>query len=67
MRTIFSSLALMPALAGPAMAHAGDHTGFSLEGLVAHFMSQPDHAAGLALALVVLVAAGVWLWRSKRT
>ncbi len=67
MRTILTSLLAVPALAGPAMAHAGDHGGFSVEHLVAHAVGAPDLAAALALSAVVLVAVAVRLHRTRRS
>ena len=49
------------ATASPALAHPGDH---GTSGL-GHFLTQPDHLALLALALLVGVALVVKRWRQR--
>ncbi|WP_170971814.1 hypothetical protein [Rhodobacter sp. SY28-1] len=54
------SLLLLLASASPALAHPGDHTTTG----PAHFLTEPDHLALIALALVVVV--GVVIKRRSR-
>lgn len=54
MKKLFTALALIPST---ALAHPGDHRA---DGLL-HFLSQPDHAALIALGVAVLGYA-VWKW-----
>ena len=55
MKKVFTLFAFAPSC---AFAHPGDHSG---DGLI-HFLSQPDHAALIALGAAVLGYA-VWkLW-----
>lgn len=55
MKKLFALVALTPSA---ALAHPGDHRGDGLW----HFLSQPDHAALIALGAAVLGYA-VWkLW-----
>jgi hydrogenase/urease accessory protein HupE len=57
-RILLVALILMPL---PALAHTGDHAGSGL----LHFLSEPDHLALMALALVVAVALAL-KYRSRR-
>lgn len=43
-------------VAGPALAHPGDHSGFSWSALGEHLL-EPDHLAFIVLALAVAVLA----------
>lgn len=58
MKRLFAVFALTPST---ALAHAGDHRD---EGLL-HFLTQPDHAALIALGAAVLGGA-VWKLWSRR-
>ena len=45
-----------------ALAHPGDHTGFSLQTAIAHLAAEPDH---VAIILAVVAAGLVLLYRSR--
>jgi hydrogenase/urease accessory protein HupE len=49
------------ATASPALAHPGEH---GTSGLV-HFLTQPDHLALMALALLVGLAVVFKRWRQR--
>ena len=44
-------------VATPALAHPGDHGEFTHDGLAAHIVSSPFHAAALVAAGVIVLAA----------
>jgi len=60
MRALLAILLTLAAV--PALAHPGAHHANLFE-TVLHLLSQPDHLALLALALVVAVAGAVWYLR----
>jgi hypothetical protein len=45
-----------------ALAHAGDHFGLSVQGILHHVMSQPDHTAMVVAGCAV---AGLLVWRAR--
>jgi hypothetical protein len=45
-----------------ALAHAGDHFGFSPTAMLGHLLSQPDHVAMIAAGFAV---AGLLVWRAR--
>ena len=48
------------ALPGAALAHAGDHGAAGVGSVIAHALSEPDHA--LTLMAVVTLPVAIWLW-----
>jgi len=51
-------------LPGAAFAHAGDHGAAGVGSLIAHALSEPDHA--LTLMAVVVAPVALWLWLRGR-
>lgn len=47
-------------LAHPGHGHPGQH-GFSL----LHYLSEPEHVAGLALVMALIGGIGGWWWKRK--
>ncbi len=64
MKRSLTSILALAGFAGSAMAHPGDH-GFSLTGSLVHLLSEPDHLAMMAGAVVAAVVAWRWVRRSK--
>ena len=58
-------LALLAA-SGPLWAHPGHgqhgHHGFSL----LHYLTEPEHVAGLVLLVAVIGGVAGWLWQRRR-
>lgn len=63
-KRILTSTLILASLGGSAMAHPGEHA-FSIAGSLAHLLSEPDHLAMLAGAIVVAFLAWRWSKRSK--
>jgi hypothetical protein len=59
MKLILSLAVLAPTA---ALAHPGDHGGFSVQGVLAHIARAPDHAA---MIVAVVVAGLVLLYRTR--
>lgn len=51
---------------GPVLAHPGHglhgHNGFSL----LHYLTEPDHVAGIVLVVAIIGGIAGWLWRRNR-
>ena len=50
-RCLVIAIGLMPTV---ALAHIGDHGSLSMAGAIMHFLSQPDHWLGLAMAIALI-------------
>jgi hydrogenase/urease accessory protein HupE len=62
MKKILIATATLVSTAGVAMAHPGDHE-FSFLSSVAHILSEPDHLAMIAVAVIVV---GVLFYKRSR-
>lgn len=62
MKRILTSTLIFAGLSGSALAHPGDH-GLSVLGSLAHLLTEPDHLAMIAGA--VIVAAVAWRWGKR--
>ena len=64
--TLSGAAAALTALAAsPALAHPGDHGGLDTAGLIAHFVQEPFHAAGLLAAVVIAGFAFIRIRKAK--
>ena len=45
-----------------ALAHPGDHGGFSVQVLLTHLFAEPDH---IAMALAAVAVVGVLVYRAR--
>lgn len=45
-----------------AYAHPGTHAHLSTHAIISHFLSQPDHAALMLLALMIVSFAAARIW-----
>jgi hydrogenase/urease accessory protein HupE len=62
MKRIFPVALLTPTA---ALAHPGDHGGFSVQAILTHLLSEPDHLA-LAVAAVALPLVLVYRARKRK-
>lgn len=63
MKRTLTTILVLAATAGTALAHPGDHA-FSMIGSLAHLLTEPDHLAMMAVAAAA--GYGVWRWRKAK-